>query len=635
MLLRNLFSSRLRRVSAVASTTVMTLVAFAATNAALAQKAEQMIARAPSQADVDVDNLADGEIADCSVERFDERGMTCFGLYKPDGKTLIRAWGVKKENNRTVVDQFRYYKNGVEVFRDVSGKEARWLNTGGSRRAALASDKKTIAAWIALSPQEATQEMVAALRTNDFPRYQRVALSEKELAGLNLSGAVGAEIQRQVKSVDANAFAKLAQTLAIPENATWGALNAGQPATVPVSDTIGHELDVYYNAAVVVMVGSGENAQSQELYVGDIVRVGDVWKIVGLPTGEPFGKATGAVSASSVFIQTSGDSAVAEGSADVGELGSALSEAYRKLESATPENYPELCDQTVKILVNIADANPQERDNMLSQAIDVVFSGVQSGVYPGGAKKLAEMVEAFADASPEVKARARQRQITAEYYVVSQKPSPSARELTKAQEKYSEDLAAFVEEYSTTAAAAEAAMTLALDQEYMLENETAVKYYQQVVQNAGNTQLGKKAAGAIARLQAEGGKLQLPAAQYFGGGAVDLEDLKGKPTIIFAWGSWDDASVDAVKKVAAQVNVVGVCVDSAPDPAAANAYFQQIAKTTPWKNVCDPAGLDGAFATALGIQTAPWIILIDKDGKVVRSNITNLEELPDVLNEMK
>ena len=169
----------------------------------------------------------------------------------------------------------------------------------------------------------------------------------------------------------------------------------------------------------------------------------------------------------------------------------------------------------------------------------------------------------------------------------------------------------------------------------MLDNDAAAKYYQQAAQTAGSSPIGLRARGALARIKSEGGKPSLPAMQYFGGGAVDLNALKGKPTIVFVWGSWDAQSVDAVKRLANQVNVIGVNIDSAPDPAQATAYFQQITKGLPWKNVCDPAGLDGAPAIGLGVMTAPWVILIDKDGNVVRSNLSNLEELPDVLAEMK
>ena len=359
---------------------------------------------------------------------------------------------------------------------------------------------------------------------------------------------------------------------------------------------------------------------------------------MGLPAGEPFGQATGAVTASSIFFPAAGASGSgAEVSGDIGEFGAQLSEAFQKLDAASPENYAKVCDETVELLLNVAENNPSERSAMLSQAVNVIFSGVQSGMYPQGAQKLESLAEACGDdVDVEVKALIRHRLIVAEFYSVAQaQPQPKQSVLQKAQEKYADDLTAFVEEYSSTSAGAEAAMSLALDQEYMLENDAALEYYQKVAQNFADSPIGKKAAGAIARLQSEGGKLNFPAMKYFGGGVCDLNALAGKPTVIFCWASWDPDSVDAVKKIASQVNVVGVNLDPVPAGGNANDYYKQIFAGIPWKNVCDPQGLMGAPAIALGVQNAPWAILIDKSGKVVRSNIVDMNDLADVIKELK
>ena len=156
-----------------------------------------------------------------------------------------------------------------------------------------------------------------------------------------------------------------------------------------------------------------------------------------------------------------------------------------------------------------------------------------------------------------------------------------------------------------------------------------------MTKNAGSSIIARRAQGALTRLQAEGGTLNAPKLKYLDGSDVNFGAAGGKPTIIFFWGSWDQESVTKVKSLANQVNVVGINVDSAPDPENAAAYFQQITRGLPWKNVCDPNGLEGAAPIAFGVQTAPWIVLIGKDGKVVRSNIANLDELGDVLKELK
>ena len=624
------------RVSKIASC-VAIIGAIAVGGSAFAQKPEQILGRAPVQPDVDVDYPAAGEEEKCVIKQYKEQGYTGVALYAPDGTTILRVWAAStpKPGQKAQVDQIRFFKHGVEVYRDVLGKESRWLNNGGMRRGILGEDKKTIASWSVISPQETAQEVVSALKTNDFARYQRVALSAQDLTTLGVGqGPVAKELQNQVKSVTENAFAQLAQTLAIPEDAKWGALNAGLPAAIPAGENFSKDLEAYYNVAIIVMDGA-DASKSQELYVGDMIKVGDAWKVVGLPAGEPFGQATGSVAANSILLPTEGSAAASAVSGDVGEMGAVLTEAYNKLESASPAEYPALCDSTVDLLLQLAASTPQESDNLLSQAVDVIFSGVQSGLYPDGAAKLDALGEKLADAGDEVKARLRQRQITAAFYAVAQSnPQPKPSELAKAQEKYTEDLAAFVEEYPTTAAAAEAAMSLALDQEYLLENDGAMKYYQQAAQNASGTLVGRKAAGALARLKSEGGAFNMPKLQYSDGTPCEFKP-GDKPTVVFFWGSWDSEGVAGLKALASQVNVIGVNVDTTPDPANADAYFAQITKGLPWKNVCDPAGLDGEAAVAFGVQTAPWIILVDKDGKVVRSNIANVEELADVLKGMK
>ncbi len=609
-------------------------------------KPEQILKQRPTQADVEIDAPTAAETPNCKVKAFKEGGYQGVCLYAPDGTTPLRVWCAPppKEGAQATVEQIRFFRDGREVYRDVLGKEARWLNAGGSRRGAIDSKTKQIRAWLSISPEEATAEIVAALATKDFARFQRVALTAADLKTLGLGGSLAQELERQIAAADAAGFAKLVDALKLPADVRWGAFNGNRPATIPAGqDGLAKDLTVYYNANVVVVKGD-DATQNQQLYVGDLVKVGDVWKIVGLPSGEAFGQATGEVSASSVFFPVEGGAvAGADANGSAAEIGAELTAAYQALESASPEEYPAVCEKTFNLLLTVAAQNPSEETSLVSQAADLAISGVQSGLYPAGAKKLAALTDVYKDSSnAELKAHVRYRQITADYYAVAQaQPRPKNSELAIAQEKYAEDLAAFVEEYATTTAGAEATISLAMNNEYMVENDAAASYYSQVAQNFPEAQVGKKAAGALARLQAEGGELKLPSTRYFGGGVCDLASLKGKPTVVFCWASWEPTSVDAMKRLAAggAINVVGVNLDAMPNPDATaeeqNAFYKQIVAGQPWKNVCDPAGLDGALATALGIPNAPWMILIDKTGKVVRSNVTSVEELESFLAEMK
>ena len=156
MLLQGTLVSRFAAVGRLA-TIVGVLVAC---SALYAQKPEQILNRLPTQADVDCDVPAAADVEKCVVKRFKEQDVTGVVLCAPDGSTPLRVWTVAPGSSK--VEQIRFYKNGIEVFRDVIGQEARWFNTGGTRRGVLGADKKTIESWTAISPQEATQEAVAA-----------------------------------------------------------------------------------------------------------------------------------------------------------------------------------------------------------------------------------------------------------------------------------------------------------------------------------------------------------------------------------------------------------------------------------------------------------------------------------------
>src|SRR5690348_4731085 len=90
----------------------------------------------PIQQLVDFTTPAKEEIAQCTIAPEKENGMTCWVVRNPQG-TILRRFA--DTNNDNVVDQWCYYLNGVEVYRDIdsnfNGKadQYRWFNTAGTR----------------------------------------------------------------------------------------------------------------------------------------------------------------------------------------------------------------------------------------------------------------------------------------------------------------------------------------------------------------------------------------------------------------------------------------------------------------------------------------------------------------------
>ena len=76
---------------------------------------EQALRLRPVQADVVYDSVPQADYARCRIEAEVQDGKTGWVVYGPQGKVLRRFIDTNKDK---VVDQWSYYRNGVEVYRD-------------------------------------------------------------------------------------------------------------------------------------------------------------------------------------------------------------------------------------------------------------------------------------------------------------------------------------------------------------------------------------------------------------------------------------------------------------------------------------------------------------------------------------
>ena len=120
-------------------------------------------------------------------------------LRKADGQLLRR---IVDTNQDKKVDLWCYYKNGIEVYRDMdsnfNGKadQYRWLGTGGTRWGIDRNGDQKIDSWKTISAAELSQELVWALKTADLGRFQAILLSEVDLGKLELGGELAAQLKK-------------------------------------------------------------------------------------------------------------------------------------------------------------------------------------------------------------------------------------------------------------------------------------------------------------------------------------------------------------------------------------------------------------------------------------------------------
>lgn len=617
----------------------------AAPDAAAAQRALQsVLATKPSQPDVDVDMIPPDDIAKCKTVPFREGGYSGQMILGPDGTTPLRVLcrrDTPTAGKEEKAEQLRFYRNGVEVFRDdFVNNESRWLGDAGTRRGIRNGAR--IEHWTVLSPEEATAEAVAALVTGDEDRYRRVALTEEDLAALKMTGPVADELAKQIASIAD--FKALAERLAIPAGIQWGAFNGNHPALMPAGrNDLAADLAVYFNATVVLM-NPDDPTQSHQLYIGDMVKIGEVWKIVGLPAGEPFGQPSDKITIASIlFPAADGAAALAQGDNEVNEWGPQLSAAFEALEKASPDQAAVECEKIFKLYMTLGEKIPAEQSNFIRQAADFLMNESQSGRYPAGGEKLAQLHELLANQNVgrDLISYIRFRQLTADYYNASRKAGMSPDEMYDVGKQYREKLADFADEYSRTPAAAEALLQLAQDKEFVQENDAALNYYSTIAEDFPQTVIGRRAAGAVKRLSAIGQPYRLPGDwKYADGSAIEMP--AGKKTVIFCWAAWMNPSdFDKMRQIAADhpdLTIIGVALDGSAE--IVQAALAKIG-TTPWKSVFIPNDEQAAetavspTALELGTQGAPLILLLDEEGKLLLPNISMVDDLKNRLAEPK
>jgi len=121
------------------------------------------------------------------------------------------------------------------------------------------------------------------------------------------------------------------------------------------------------------------------------------------------------------------------------------------------------------------------------------------------------------------------------------------------------------------------------------------------------------------------------------GNPISLSSLKGKVVLVDFWASWcgpcraeNPNVVAAYKRFSSKgFTVFGVSLDTDKDK-----WLQAIAKDgLTWPHVSDLIGWDNAAAKQYGVMSIPASYLLDKEGKIIASNLRG-EELVKKLEEL-
>ena len=594
------------------------------------------------QKGVDFDRPNKNEIAKCTIKAETIARKTGWTVRDQAGQVLRRFVDTNRDNK---VDQWCYYKNGIEVYRDIdanfNGKadQYRWLGTAGSRWGLDRNEDGIIDSWKIISAEEVSAEVVAALRDKDSARFKRLLLTASELKALGLGKKKAGKLSQKVAAA-ARSFAALAKKQTVVSSGTkWIHFGATQPGVVSAgTDGSTKDLTVYENVAAVVQTGE----QHSQVQLGTLLRVGQSWRIIdlpALPSDQQVHQAAPGFFYEVSLARRPDVQPPPAGSLDketvklIGNLEAIDKDLIAATSARKKADLNAKRADAVQQLIKAARTK-QERISWIRQLADTVNAAVQSGDYPGGIKLLKRLHGQLARNSKlgDTTAYVKFRLMTAEYSSSIQKPKA---DFAKIQAQWLKDLEKFVDTFSRSPDAAEAMLQLAVAQEFAGKLKEAKAWYSQIVDDFPQVPLAKKAAGAKRRLDSVGKTMRLKGLSIQGK-AVDLASYRGKTVLIHYWATWCEPckqDLEVLRQMQAKYGsrgfaLVGVTLDS-----DRQTLIDYLAKNRlPWPQLHEEGGLESRLATEMGILTLPTMILVDGKQQVINRNI-HATQLDDELKK--
>jgi thiol-disulfide isomerase/thioredoxin len=578
----------------------------------------------PRQQGIEITTPRPNETAACKVELVKGQGKASgWLLADANGQPLRRFFD---SNGDVKIDVWSYFKDGVEVYREIdsnfNGKpdQYRWLNAGGSRHGVDANEDGKIDGWKAISPEEVSQELIAALASRDAARFQALLCSDADLR--ELPPREGDRVKEARKTAAAKFEAALAKATGLNSKTRYVHLEATQPQCLPADQTGGRADLIKYTNGTVLCETDGKNEWVQ---TGEIVQVAGAHRLVEGPT----------------VGLTEQTPSPGNGIAVTDKELQGFLEQLRALDDRSPKGGQPGADpavvtynlQRTDLLEKIvAKVKPEERDPWVRQIADCLGAAAQASpaTDKNAATRLTRLVEQVtkAMAGSALAAYVSYREMNADY---AQRLAEKDANLGKIQEYWLERLAKFVQTYPKGEDTPDALMQLGMVSEFVGKEAEAKKWYQVLVRDFTDKPAGNKAAGCLRRLDLDGKAMQLSSPKLANPSeAFDLESLRGKNVIVYYWASWngqcvgDFAKLKQILEAHKDAALVTVNLDTTVEEAKAFLTRSPVVGT----HLYQPGGLDSPPATQYGVMGLPSVFLVGKDGKVVSHTVqvATLEE---------
>ncbi len=599
----------------------------------------------PVQKDVEYESPAVEQEAKCRLKVERSGKSSGWVVIGPAGQILRRYVDTNGDN---VVDQWRYYSQGLEIYRDIDSDfnkkvdQSRWLNTGGSRWGLDTNEDGRIDAWKVLSAEEATQLAVRSLVVGDHQMLQVLLINQSDVRKLGIDATYSQKLLAAVSNSADKLRTVIARSRIITPKTKWMRFDSLMPNVIPADNgKATSDLTVYENVMAIVET-SGEQGLIQ---IGEMVRVGVVWKLTQIP--RPL-KGNSIVVESGLLMQP----IIAKPTLPI-NAGIVSPEAQRLLEqlqtldrnSPGPTTsrvdlarYTSQRSELLKKLITISKTD-EERYQWTRQMVDGLVSAVQSGGYLEGLERLKSIEVQVRRASPRspLVAYVSYRRLLAEYNLEIQTADVGKHQ--KVQQQWLQGLEEFVKSFPAGEDIPDALFQLATNEEFRSNNRTARHWYGQLTSRHSDTSAGLQAIGALRRLDLKGQLITL-SGPGLNGEMIDIHRLRGRVVLVCFWATWCKPCTEDIPQLRALYEqyydrgfeIIGVNLDATIDPIRPYLSRHRVR----WPQIYQPGGLASPLAQTFGIISLPTMFLTAPDGKVISHNTSVVDlktRLPEQLKK--
>ena len=536
-------------------------------------------------------------------------------------------------NKDRKLDQFSYYKDGIEVYREIDTdydgqpNQFRWLGTAGTRWGVDRNQDGEIDQWNVISAEEVAFEVFMAIKMRDDARYQRLLITDAELASLGLTGDIAKDAAARLQRARKEFPNMVRGQKAIDGKAKWINSGNGQPSLASVGDGLTKDLLCHDHASSVFESAAGTDT----LALGTVVQIGNSWRLMELPQVVPRGKPIengGLLFPVVQIIPDMGDDVVDRVDEKLAGFYTELTglEAAIGKESDPGAKMSKLQKDRAMMQWKIYQKIPEkEKRNWVENIGDTVSGAYQVGEYPEGLRFLESVIKTLREADKkEALDYLRWRMIHAEYY--KRLDDGDNREDEKTAKWYYAQLQKFANDYPKSRFAPEALFAIAQNFEVNRDADLkkATQWYRACGQRYVQTDFGKRANGAVSRIEGTGKPVQ------FGGTTVDGKKfdvsnnvLRNRIVVVFFWEMWcadqkvnakGDTAFDVFQDLKSKYKDEVVIVSANIERVAAD-YKKFTGDLTGVFEMHSPGGMEKSpLAAKLGIVSEPTMIVWDQNG---------------------